>query len=390
VPLRKTFSFLFPIQATVTHREKLLSGIGGVLGIFLTAWIGHLSLGTAAIPFIVASMGASSVLLMGVPHSPLAQPWAFVGGHLISALIGVTCAKLVPGTFLAAGLAVGLSISVMHYLRCLHPPGGATALMVVVGGERLQGLGYHFLLTPLLPNLVVLLGVALLFNNLLGRRYPQNLSFPSKSAMPAPAGRPKVKLAFNEDDLIAALKDMGGFIDVTGEDLERIYTLALLHAHRGRFGDIRLKDIMTREVVTTRSSATLEDIWSLLREHRVRGVPVTDDSGRVVGMVTIADFLKTRDWRICTSLRQRLKLFLKRKSGATAEQVMTSPVISARENTHLAEAFLTFAEKGINHLPVTDEDNRLVGIVTRLDLLSAVYGDLANQAPAPGKPPTPQ
>lgn len=382
MPLRKIFSFLFPIQATVTHREKILSGVGGILGVCLTAWLSSLYLGSAALPFIIASMGASAVLLMGAPHSPLAQPWAFIGGHLISALIGVTCAKLIPGPILSAGIAVGLAISAMHYLRCLHPPGGATALMAVVGGDQLLALGYRFVLTPILPNLIILLGIALLFNNLFGRRYPHNLSFPAKSTAPAPAGRPKVKLAFNEDDLIAALKDMGGFIDVTGEDLERIYTLALLHAHRGRFGDIRLKDIMTREVVTTRPTASLEDIWALLREHHIRGVPVADDSGRMVGMVTIADFLKSRDWRVCTSLRQRLKLFLKRKSEATAEQVMSTPVIAAREDTHLAEAFLLFSERGINHLPVTDADHRLLGIVTRLDLLSALYGDLIEPSKA--------
>lgn len=380
MPLKKVFSFLFPVQATVTHREKILSGIGGIIGVCLTAWLSNLYLGGSALPFIVASMGASAVLLMGAPHSPLAQPWAVAGGHLISALIGITCAKLIPDPFLAAGIAVGLAISAMHYLRCLHPPGGATALMAVVGGDHLLELGYHFLFIPLLPNLAILLGAALLFNNLFGRRYPHNLSFPGKGASPHPAGRPKVKLAFNEDDLIAALKDMGGFIDITGEDLERIYTLALLHAHRGRLGDIRLKDIMTREVITTRPATSLEDIWSLLREHHIRGVPVTDDHGRMIGMVTIADFLKSRDWRICTSLRQRLKLFLKRKSGANAEQVMSTPVIVAEEGTHLAEAFLIFAEKGINHLPVTDADQKLVGIVTRLDLLSALYGDLAQPA----------
>lgn len=378
MPLRKTFSFLFPIQATVTHREKILSGIGGVFGIFLTAWIGDLTLGAAAVPFIVASMGASTVLLMGAPHSPLAQPWAFVGGHLISALIGVTCAKLLPGaTFLAAGLAVGLAISVMHYLRCLHPPGGATALMTVVGGERILNLGYHFLLTPLLLNVAVLLGVALLFNNLLGRRYPHNLSLPGKSGGPVSGGRPSVKLAFNEDDLIAALKDMGGFIDVTGEDLERIYALALLHAHRGRLGDIRLKDIMTREVVAIRPSTAQETVWSLLRAHHIRGVPVTDGMGKVTGMVTIADFLKVRDWRLCDSLAQRVKLFLKRKSGAIAGQIMSTPAITAREDAHLTDAFLIFSEKGINHIPVTDEEGRLIGIVTRLDLLASLYGDLA-------------
>jgi len=118
-------------------------------------------------------------------------------------------------------------------------------------------------------------------------------------------------------------------------------------------------------------------VWSLLRAHRIRGVPVTDDKGRVTGMVTIADFLKVRDWHLCDSLAQRVKLFLKPKSGAIAEQIMSAPAITAREDTHLTDAFLIFSEKGINHIPVTDEEGRLIGIVTRLDLLASLYGDLA-------------
>lgn len=374
---KQLLGLLFPIQGTVGHREKLLSGVGGILGIALTAWTAHLVLDAAAMPFIVASMGASTVLLMGAPHSPLAQPWAFAGGHLISAAIGVACAKFIPEPFLAAGLAVGIAITAMHYLRCLHPPGGATALMAALGNEQLRALGFKFLLTPVLVNVAILLAVALLFNRLAGRRYPHNLSLPAKGGATAPAGRPAVRLAFDDDDLLAALRQMDGYIDVTGEDLERIYALALVHAHRDRQGDIRLKDVMTREVVTVRPSAPQEEVWALLRQHRIRGVPVIDGEGRVAGMVSIADFLKARDWRVCDSLTQRLKLILRAKSGATAERIMSTPVISAREDARLSEAFLMFAQHGINHLPVLDEDRRLRGIVTRLDLLAALYGDLS-------------
>lgn len=376
--IASVFSALFPQQTRVSHRERVISGMGGILAIFLTTLIAQHFIGGMTLPFLLASMGASTVLLLGAPHSPLSQPWAFAGGHLISAAIGISCATAIPNIYVAAGLSVGLSISAMYYLRCLHPPGGATALLAVIGDQRIHALGYHFILMPVLVNVAILLAVALMVNNLIpGRRYPANIVLPGKTDSHGTDRRPPVKLAFNEDDLLAALKDMGGFIDVTGEDLERIYALALLHAHRSRLGDIRLKDIMTREVVTTRPSATLEEIWSLLRERHIRGVPVTDDHGKVTGMVTIADFLKTRDWRMCNSLAQRLKLFVKRKSGTTAEQIMTTPVIAAKENSHLAEAFLTFAEKGINHLPVADEEGRLVGIVTRLDLLSTLYGDIA-------------
>jgi len=374
------FSFLFPRQTSVTHRERLISGAGGILAIFLTAMTAQHFIGGATLPFLLASMGASTVLLLGAPHSPLSQPWAFAGGHLISAFIGISCATVVPNVYLAAGLSVGLSISAMYYLRCLHPPGGATALLTVIGDQKIHALGYHFVFMPVLANVAILLTVALVINNLIpGRRYPANLSLPGKTDGVAAGGKPPVKLRFNEEDLRSAIREMGAYIDVSSEDLTRIYALATLHAHRSRLGDIRLKDIMTREVVTIRPSAAQETVWSLLRAHHIRGVPVTDDHGRVTGMVTIADFLKARDWRMCDSITQRVKLFLKRKSGAIAEQIMSTPVITAREDAHLTDAFLTFSEKGINHLPVADEEGRLVGIVTRLDLLAALYGDLAEE-----------
>lgn len=371
------FSVLFPQQTSVTHRERLLSGAGGILAIFLTTLTAQHFIGGATLPFLLASMGASTVLLLGAPHSPLSQPWAFAGGHLISAFIGISCATAVPNVYMAAGLSVGLSISAMYYLRCLHPPGGATALLTVIGDQKIHALGYYFVFMPVLADVAILLTMALVINNLIpGRRYPANFGLPGKIDGTAAGKKPPVKLGFNEEDLLSAIREMGAYIDVSSEDLTRIYALATLHAHRVRLGDIRLKDIMTREVVTIRPSAAQETVWSLLRAHRIRGVPVTDDHGRVTGMVTIADFLKARDWRMCDSITQRVKLFLKRKSGAIAEQIVSTPVITAREDSHLTDAFLIFAEKGINHLPVTDDRNRLVGIVTRLDLLSALYGDL--------------
>ena len=120
------FSWLFPQQAPVTHRERLISGLGGFMAIFLTTLIVKHYIGVVSLPFMLASMGVSTVLLLGAPHSPFSQPWAFAGGHLVSAFVGITCAITLPNMYLAAGLSVGLSISAMYYLRCLHPPGGAT------------------------------------------------------------------------------------------------------------------------------------------------------------------------------------------------------------------------------------------------------------------------
>ena len=117
-----------------------------------------------------------------------------------------------------------------------------------------------------------------------------------------------------------------------------------------------------------------------MTKHRIRGVPVTDDVGKVIGMVSIADFLKAVDWSLYESLMQRLKHLFKRRRHSSVESIMTTPVITARVNTLLSDAFLIFAEKRINHLPITDEEGHVIGIVTRLDLLATIYGDRADQA----------
>ncbi len=380
------FSFIFPRQVTVTHRERLLSALGGFAAILLTAWVSRQTLGST-LPglFLVASMGASTVLLLAAPHSPFSQPWPMLGGHLVAALMGITCARLVPDVYLASALAVGLTVAAMFYLRCLHPPGGGTALLVVLGGPKVQALDYGFLFEPLLVNLVILLAATLVINNLIpGRRYPLSLSLPGKGE---PAARQPVKMGLNAEDLTAALKEIGGYIDVTGEDLTRIYALATAHAHQRGFGSMSLQDIMTREVVAVEADASLEQVWELLRRHRIRGVPIVDRDKKVIGIVAIADFLKQADWRMCDSLKKRLKMLLSRTPRTPVRDIMTSPALTVPEETGMAEAFLIFAENGINHLPVVDGDNRLAGIVTRLDLLAALYGGRTGTGQSPNMPP---
>ncbi len=140
------------------HLEKWVSGMGGLVGILAVSLISGQYLELTGAAWIVASMGATAVLLFAVPHGPLSQPWAVIGGHLVSAAIGVACARWVPDPLLAPAAAVGLAIGAMHYLRCIHPPGGATALTAVVGGSQLQALGFDYVLTPVSLNALTMVG----------------------------------------------------------------------------------------------------------------------------------------------------------------------------------------------------------------------------------------
>lgn len=228
--------------STHGHAEKLISTIGGFLGIWCILLITNQFVGGLSVALIVASMGASAVLLFAVPHGPLSQPWPVFCGHLVSAAIGVSCYKLIPDMFLAAGIAVGLSIGMMHYLRCIHPPGGASALAAVVGGADLHALGYEYLLTPVLLNVLVILTVAFLVNYPFAwRRYPVALSFKPEKREPGDC-RYRTDEVLPRSDLEYALKNIGSFADVTEEELESIYRIATQHHRRNQIvpEDIRL------------------------------------------------------------------------------------------------------------------------------------------------------
>ena len=158
----------------------------------------------------------------------MSQPWPVLGGNVASALIGVACARWLGGEpLLAASLAVAMSIAAMYSLRCLHPPGGATALYAVLGGEAVHTQGYGYVFTPVLLNVVVLLAVAVVFNSPFGwRRYPQ--AWHRRRSVKVSETAEKTMIPHSS--LVYALSQIDTFVDVSEEDLQRIYALAMAGA----------------------------------------------------------------------------------------------------------------------------------------------------------------
>lgn len=219
----------FGVEAeNISAAEKLVSTMGSFFGIFLIALVSYKTVGAEGAAIIVPSMGAAAVLLFAVPHGRLSQPWALFGGNSISALIGVSCYKLVPDPMLSGALAVGLSIGAMHVLSCMHPPGGATALVAVVGGPAIHDLGYYFLFTPVLLNVVIIFIVAIVFNSVFPwRRYPASLMrFTSTPGDIKSPSTPRIEKHF----IGKAMEDMDKVVDITTDDLQRLITLTLEHA----------------------------------------------------------------------------------------------------------------------------------------------------------------
>ena len=159
----------------VSLREIAWSWIGSFLGIAAVGLLHDKILDTLGLTLIIGSFGASAVLIYGAPRSPLAQPRNLLGGHFISAVIGVAAFRIFGAEpWLAAALAVSLAIAAMHATKTLHPPGGATALIAVIGGDAIHQLGYLYTLIPSLSGAAIMLLVALAVNNLAkDRRYPE-------------------------------------------------------------------------------------------------------------------------------------------------------------------------------------------------------------------------
>lgn len=213
-----------PILSGAHAADRFFDCIGAVLGIALAAVIAtHLPLAAGDLPLLVAPLGASAVLVFAVPASPLAQPWPVIGGNTISALVGVAVYHLVPGEALAGSIAVGAAIFVMSMLRCLHPPGGASALTAVIGSGAIHAAGYSFALVPVALNSVSLVVVGLLFHRLSRHSYPHR---------PAPAPDAGLHMA----DIDAALEDMHEDFDIAREDLDALLSRAELHAARRKGG----------------------------------------------------------------------------------------------------------------------------------------------------------
>ncbi len=179
----------------IDARERWRSVLGALLGMALTAWLSHWLLASQADSiWMLAPMGASAVLVFAVPASPLAQPWAVLGGNGVSALVGLLCARWIEQPVLAASLAVPLAILVMLRLRCLHPPGGAMALSAVL--SHWAGVGVPWGVLAVNAGVMVAAGVA--YNSLGGRPYP-HVQRRATGPVLAPQGR------FTPADLDAAL-----------------------------------------------------------------------------------------------------------------------------------------------------------------------------------------
>ena len=166
----KRYSFyLGGDQPHVAWVERIRSVFGAFVGLMLVLtiakYLGELS---GLDEWLMASLGASALLVFALPQSPMAQPWAVIAGNTLSALVGISVLHLIHEPLVAMPLAASLSILGMFILRCLHPPAAAVAMIVVLG----QVLHYRYAFFPVMIDSVLLVMAGAVYSNLTGKRYP--------------------------------------------------------------------------------------------------------------------------------------------------------------------------------------------------------------------------
>ncbi|HEX6362581.1 MAG TPA: HPP family protein [Albitalea sp.] len=358
--------FLPPAQA-VDARERWRSALGAVVGVLATALLCRALLGDAASPWLVAPIGASAVLVFAAPASPFAQPWAVIGGNTVSALAGILCVHLFGATAWMPALAVGLAIGVMFALRCLHPPGGACALLVALGGIG----DAQFALQPVLLDSLLLAAAGIVYNGLNGRRYPQR-------AGAAPKVDDARRRSFTDADLDAVLARYNQVLDVGREDLHLLLEQAQMQAWRRRSGQMRCSEAMSAAPVAVHFGTPLQEAWDLLRRHRIKSLPVVDRAGRLEGIVTLADFMREARIDAHRTWPQRLRALLRPSPTTHTDkpeavgQIMSRQVRVVSEGRPIGDLLPLFASTGHHHVPVIDGQRRLVGMITQSDVVRAL------------------
>jgi CBS domain-containing membrane protein len=378
----------WPAPMVIDTRERVRVSLGAGLGLLLTGllslWLGRPAaiegLGLAPLtPWLVAPLGASAVLVFGVPASPLAQPWSVIGGNTLSALIGVLCVHWVPWPVLAAPLAAGLAVALMLKLRCLHPPGGASALFTVLAGVT----DWRFALFPILLNSLLLVAAGVAYNSLTGRRYPHVAVPPAAPTTPATPAMPWAEATprFTDADLDVALKQYNQLLDLPRDDLRDLLETAEAQAHQRRLSRLHCSDIMTPDPAAVQFGTSLHEAWTLLHQRQVKALPVVDRYQHIVGIVTLADFMRAAGFDGLAQGDQKLRRLLRTTDGDHADkpevvgQIMTRQVRVAAAHRSLAELLPLLSASGHHHIPVVGDQGRLLGMVTQSDVITALMRD---------------
>lgn len=365
---------------SMSAAEQWRSSFGALLGIGLCGVLLH------AMPlhshWLIAPIGASVVILFVQPHSPVAQPRSVISSYFLAVLVGLLCNHVISNVVLAAAVGVAAMVWLMIKFNCVHPPGGALVLLMVFNGpgDLVQALQTVSLVAI---NVFLLLLFAWLINNwLLGRPYPFQASTDEVQIHHTRDLAPMQRGGLDHADLESAVRALNTFVDIQEDELVKLYNLAIEHAFERHIG-LTCADVMSRDVIKVNIDTHIESAWRQLRHHKVKALPVLDHSDRLVGIVSVADYLRQVDDTSAAGLAVQLQGLLQRSPAAEPQkahfvnQIMSTVVSSAKLDTPVTQVIALMIEKNLPHIPVLDDDRKVLGIVTQTDTLAALYKRVA-------------
>ena len=360
-----------PAMAGPKGVDLARAGLGAGLALLLAG----LALRGTGLGWLIAPFGASAVLVYAAPNSPLAQPWSVVVGSTLSALVALAVLTALPQADVAVPLAVGLAIAAMLATRALHPPGGAVALLVALGGSG-KGLETAGIVAV---GSCLLVGIGILWNGAVGRVYPFR-----QPAQVGPHGThdptPETRIGLDPADLALILEEYRQSANLGVADLARLVGAAEQAAAARRMEGFTAADIMSRDLVTVGPEAPLSQVADLFRTRGFTSLPVVE-GGRLMGVIFQIDLIhRARD----DAFRQHKGLFsalirlvdTDRATPPKAGVIMATSVPQVTPETPVGALLPLLADGGAEAVPVVD-GAAIVGIVTRTDLVSALAQRLA-------------
>lgn len=367
LPWLKAFK---PIALNIPPRAAVRAACGAFLSLVLVMLISQHLFGQPATIALMAALGASSVLVFLTPSTPLAHPWSLLSGNLIAATIAITASLWIGEPTLRMAMVLASCMLCLLLLRCMHPPSCALAVGIALNAGLTQQWGYS-LLWPVALNSTLLLGLALAFNN--GTRQP----YPSRPLPATSANRHHTldlpswqRTQLQEQDLQQALERMGRYVDARIEDLVELLQLTEQQAFTRMSSNLTAAHIMSRDVITATPEMPIEFAWSLLSQHKLEALPVIDRERKLIGIVSLVDFVNQKSF----AKTPRRRWSLSRGSrNRPLQRIMTEPVISATPDTGVLKLVQLLSKHSLHQLPIVDDTHQVVGIISQTDLIHALY-----------------
>ena len=367
---KQLIAVALPEATSISWLERFRSVLGVVLALLAMISLGFLlaSYGNTS-TWIVASMGASAFLLFVLPSSPMAQPWAVIGGSCVSAFVGVICTNYIHELAFLIPLSVGIAILAMFSLRCLHAPAAALAILIPLSGIT----DFHFVLFPVLGNAVLLVVCAILYNSLTGKPYPH---LPKKLINSSPVVKRENQI--EDEEIDAVLARYNQVLDISKADLANLISQVEHGAYQKKLKSMLCKNIMTTEVVYVDLNSPLDRAWKLLRNHHVKALPVTDADRKVIGIITLEDFIKSSTVDFHQTIGQRIRGLMRSAAPGLNSlpnivwQAMSKPVKVISEDRNMLDLAEIFCGDGHHHIPVVNANQQLVGMITQSDFVQAI------------------